>query len=199
MARLLLVGPPGAGKTVIANKLSEVLGIPFIKTGSLLRELPETDPSFEIIHEAMVKGELAPNDIVAEIVKSEANKNPQGFILDGWLRQKSDLEVYDPKIDTVIFLDCPKEVCQDRVLNRVVCKIHGASYSYSEQVCNLCKGLLEKRSDDTVETFNHRWSIYEELTLPVIEIYRNQNKVLAVDANKSIPEIMESILKGLNN
>lgn len=198
MFKLLLVGPPGAGKTVIANKLSEVLNIPFIKTGSLLRDLPKSHPSYQIIQEAMSKGELAPNEIVAQIIKSEVEKNPDGFILDGWLRQKSDLEVYDPKIDKVIFLDCSKDICQDRVLNRVVCKIHGSVYSYSDEVCHLCKGVLEKRSDDTLETFNHRWDIYEKLSLPVIDFYQAQNMVLKIDANRSIPEIINSIQKGLN-
>jgi adenylate kinase len=199
MKKLLLIGPPGAGKTVIANKLSEVLDIPFIKTGSLLRDLPKSNPNYNLLQEFMVKGELAPNRIVGEIVKQEVEKNPEGFILDGWLRQISDLEVYDPKIDWVIYLDCPREICKDRVLNRVVCKIHGSVYSYSEEVCHLCNGVLEKRSDDTEETFKHRWEIFENLTLPVIEVYKNQGKLLRVNASVSIPNIVEDIKKGIKH
>ena len=169
MNRLLLIGPPGAGKTVIANKLTELLNIPFIKTGSLLREIPESDKNFQQIQTAMAKGELAPNQIVGDVVKNEVNKYPNGFILDGWLRQISDLEVFDPKLDKVIFLDCPKEVCEERILNRVVCRIHGSIYSFSSEVCSLCNGILEKRSDDTKETFEHRWSVFDNQTKPVIE------------------------------
>ena len=197
MNRLLLIGPPGAGKTVIANKLTEELGIPFIKTGSLLREIPENDKNYQIIHEAMVKGELAPNHIVGEVVKTEVDKNPNGFILDGWLRQLSDLEVYNPNLDKVIFLDCPKKICEERILNRVVCRIHGSIYSFSQEVCSLCNGVLEKRSDDTKETFEHRWAVFENQTKPVIEHFQKQGKILLINASRSIPEIVEDIKKQL--
>lgn len=194
---LLLIGPPGAGKTVIANKISEYYSIPFIKTGSLLRDLPKESPNFEVINSAMVKGELAPNSIVAKIVSEEVAKYPTGYVLDGWMRQLSDKDAFEPNIDKVIFLNCSKEVCADRILNRVVCRIHGSIYSYSDQVCHLCGGSLEKRSDDTKETFENRWSVYEKLTQPVINYYKNLNLILEVDASKSIPEIMENIVRGL--
>lgn len=196
---LLLIGPPGAGKTVIANKISEYFSIPFIKTGSLLRELSPDNPHYEVITLAMEKGELAPNSIVASIVSDEVTKYPNGYVLDGWMRQLSDKEQFNPELDKVIFLNCPKNVCEDRILNRVICRIHGSIYSYSDQVCHLCGGSLEKRTDDTKETFNSRWSVFEELTQPVIEYYRNLNLILQVDASKSIPEIMDDIIKGLND
>jgi len=197
MSKLLLIGPPGAGKTVIANKLTEVLSIPFIKTGSLLRDIPVSDPNYKILQEFMSKGELAPNEIVGSVVKNEVEKFPEGFILDGWLRQVSDLEVFDPKLDKVIFLDCPKEVCEDRILNRVVCRIHGSMYSFSEEVCHLCGGVLEKRSDDTKETFENRWDVFEKQTKPVIEMFENQGKLIKIDASKSIPEIIFGIQEAL--
>lgn len=195
--KLLLIGPPGSGKTVIANKLSELFSIPFIKTGSLLRELDSSNKNFSIIKSSMEKGELAPNSAVAEILKAEIEKYPNGFALDGWMRQLSDKDFLEIDFDKVIFLDCPKEVCKDRILNRVVCRVHGSIYSFSEEVCSLCKGNLEKRSDDTEETFENRWKVYENLTLPVIEYYKNKGKLFVVDATKSIPEIGEK-LKELN-
>lgn len=198
MQRLLLIGPPGAGKTVVANKLTEELKIPFIKTGSLLREIPVTDSNYALIHNYMDKGELAPNNLVGEVVKKEVEKYPDGFILDGWLRQLSDLDVFDPKLDWVIVLNCPKSVCEDRILNRVVCRIHGSIYSYSEQVCSLCKGTLEKRSDDTKETFEHRFQVYEKLTLPVLEYFKKQGKLIDVDATDSLPEVINNIKKKLS-
>lgn len=145
----------------------------------------------------MEKGELAPNSAVAEILKAEIEKYPNGFALDGWMRQLSDKDFLEIDFDKVIFLDCPKEVCKDRILNRVVCRVHGSIYSFSEEVCSLCKGNLEKRSDDTEETFENRWKVYENLTLPVIEYYKNKGKLFVVDATKSIPEIGEK-LKELN-
>lgn len=197
MNKLLLIGPPGAGKTVMANKITQDLGLPFIKTGSLLRELPETDPDFATLQEAMLKGVLAPNEIVGRIVRKEVEKHPQGFILDGWLRQLIDFDVYDPNLDKVFFLDCPKEICESRVLNRVVCRIHGDLYSFSSEVCSLCKGKLEKRNDDTKETFEKRWQVYEEKTIPVIQLFEKMGKIIYVDASKSIPEVLEQIKRNL--
>ena len=197
MVKLLLIGPPGAGKTVIANKISEQYSIPFIKTGSLLRELPESDPNYKLIRSSMDKGELAPNELVGKVVSGEVLKHSSGFVLDGWMRQISDKEVFNPELDKVLFLNCAKEVCQDRILNRVVCKIHGAIYSFSDQVCHLCGGELEKRSDDTPETFENRWKVYETLTLPVVQYYKEMGILVEVDASKSLPEVMESIILGL--
>jgi adenylate kinase len=196
---LLLIGPPGAGKTVIANKISEYYSIPFIKTGSLLRDISQENPNYEVISSAMEKGELAPNSIVAKVVSEEVAKNSDGFVLDGWMRQLSDKDQFNPNLDKVIFLNCPKNISEDRILNRVICRIHGSVYSYSDQVCHLCGGLLEKRNDDTPQTFESRWSIYEELTIPVIEYYKNLNLLLEVDASKSIPDIMSDVIKGLSD
>lgn len=195
--KLLLIGPPGAGKTVIANKITEEFGIPFVKVGAILRDLDSKNPNYSIIRNSMEKGLLAPNDIVGEIVRNEMSKFDDGFVLDGWGRQLSDLDVYFPEIDYVVYLDCPKRICKERILNRVVCRIDNSIYSYSDTVCSLCGGDLEKRSDDTEETFKSRWEVFEEKTLPVIEYFQNQNKLIKIDASKSIPEIITSLKENL--
>ncbi len=191
--RILLIGPPGAGKTVIANKISEMFEIPFIKVGSLLREISPENKYYEIINNSMSKGELAPNNIVAQVVKDEVEKSKTGFVLDGWLRQLSDLTEFDPQVDHVIYLECPKETCKERILNRVVCRIDSSIYSFSDTVCSLCGGELEKRGDDTDETFENRWEIFETKTLPVLTYFKDRNELIKIDASKSIPEITEEI------
>lgn len=193
MKRILLIGPPGAGKTVIATKISESYNIPFIKTGSLLRELKPDNPNFNVINEAMKKGVLAPNNIIAEIVKDEVLKFPNGYVLDGWMRQMSDGDFFEPELDLVLFLNCPQDICRERVLNRVVCLVHNTVYSFSDEVCHLCGGKLEKRSDDTEETFKNRWNVYETKTLPVIDYYREKNLLTEVNVNRDIPSIIEEI------
>jgi len=193
MKKILLIGPPGAGKTVLATKLSEIYNVPFIKTGSLLRELKPGSKYYEIVNTAMKQGVLAPNTITGKIVEEEVDKFPSGYVLDGWMRQLIDANVFEPKIDVALFLNCPKEVCKDRILNRVICKIHGAYYSFSESVCSLCGGVMEKRSDDSEETFQKRWGIYENLTYPVIDFYRNKGLLKEVDVNRDIPSILQDI------
>lgn len=196
--KLLLIGPPGSGKTVIANKISEIFNIPFIKTGSLLRDLSLDSKNYPVIKSSMEKGELAPNSMVAEVLKEELLRHKGGFVLDGWMRQISDKDFLEIDFDKVIFLNASKDICKDRVLNRVTCRIHGSVYSYTSEVCSLCGGDLEKRTDDTDETFENRWKVYENLTLPVISYYKNLGIIFEVDASKSIPEITER-LKHLND
>ncbi|NBO23079.1 nucleoside monophosphate kinase [bacterium] len=199
MKRILLIGPPGAGKTVIASKITENYKIPFIKTGSLLRELSPSNPNYSVINDAMKKGILAPNNLIAQIVKDEVSKYQDGYVLDGWMRQMSDGDYFEPELDIVLFLSCPREVCKDRVLNRVVCSVHNTIYSFSDEVCHLCGGKLEKRSDDTEETFKNRWDVYENKTLPVIDYYREKKLLVEVDVNRDIPSIIEDIDKILKN
>lgn len=196
--KLLLIGPPGSGKTVIANKISEIFNIPFIKTGSLLRDLSLDSKNYPVIKSAMEKGELAPPSMVAEVLKEELLRHKGGFVLDGWMRQLSDKDFLEVDFDKVIFLNASKDTCKDRVLNRVICRINGSVYSYTSEVCSLCGGELEKRTDDTEETFENRWKVYENLTLPVISYYKNLGIIFEVDASRSIPEITER-LKYLND
>lgn len=199
MRKILLIGPPGAGKTVLATKLSEIYEVPFIKTGSLLRELKPDNKYYQVVNSAMKQGVLAPNTITGKIVEEEVNKFPAGYVLDGWMRQLIDANVFEPKIDVALFLDCPKEVCKDRILNRVICNIHGVYYSFSESVCSLCGGVMEKRTDDSEETFEKRWGIYENLTFPVLDFYRKKGLLKEVNVNRDIPSILMDIEKILKN
>lgn len=193
MKKILLIGPPGAGKTVLATKLSEIYGVPFIKTGSLLRDLKPDNKYYQIVNNAMKQGVLAPNTITGKIVEEEVNKFPSGYVLDGWMRQLIDADVFEPEIDVALYLNCPKEVCKDRILNRVICKIHDIYYSFSEDVCTLCGGVMEKRSDDSEDTFQKRWGIYENLTYPVLGFYKDKGLLKEVDVNRDIPSILEDI------
>lgn len=191
--KILLIGPPGAGKTVIADKISRKFNIPFVKVGSLLRDLPTSHRYYQVIQEAMSKGVLSPNHIVASITKEEVEKFPGGYVMDGWLRQLSDLDEYDPKVDYVFFLDCPKEESWKRISNRLICKIDSSIHSFSDQVCQLCGGELERRIDDNKQVFEERWKVYEEKTTPVLEYFQKEGNLKRIDAGKDILSVLDQV------
>jgi adenylate kinase len=197
--KILLIGPPGAGKTVIAEKVSQHFNLPFIKVGSLLRDLKPDNQYYGIIQDAMSKGVLSPNHIVAAIVKDEADKYPQGYIMDGWVRQMTDLEQYDPLVDAVFYMECSKDNSFERIHNRSVCKIDNSIYSFSDKVCSLCGGELAKRPDDNSQVFDQRWKVYEEKTLPVIEYYKKQGKIKTIDADLDILSVLDQVYKLIEN
>ena len=101
--KLLLIGPQGCGKGTIGKKLSQHLNIPLVSVGQILRDLPDDYPGKDEIENYVDKGELAPQNLVSEILKSEISKDiyGNGFIFDGWGRTLEDLDYFNPGFDKV--------------------------------------------------------------------------------------------------
>jgi adenylate kinase len=185
--RLILLGPPGAGKGTQGVVLSRSYAIRHISTGDILREAARfATPLGKKAYAFMNKGELVPDEIVTGIVVERLNQKDagSGFILDGFprtLKQAEDLDAalneMSSGIDLVLYFEIPEAVAIERLTGRRVCKTCGANYHIKnilpkkEGVCDKCGGTLLQRPDDTIETVKNRLKVYEEQTRPLIDYY----------------------------
>lgn len=178
--RLVLVGPPGAGKGTQAEVLSQQLGIPHISTGELFRtNVGEQTPIGLKAKQYLDAGELVPDSVTNEMVRErlDADDVKQGFLLDGFPRNVAQAGVLHGilgdlgvKLDAVVEFDVAEDVVVERLLAR-------------------------GRADDTEDVIRRRQQIYREETAPLLDYYRGQ--VITIDAVGSVEEISERALKAL--
>ena len=203
--KLLLLGPPGAGKGTQSANLVERFGVEHVTTGDALRSNKGMDIShlgteYDTPGEYMDRGELVPDEVVNEIVKT-ALENADGFVLDGYPRNLEQAEYLAgiTDLDVVASLSVPEEELVDRLTGRRVCDDCGANYhvefSPPEEagVCDECGGDLIQRDDDTEETVRERLRVFEENTAPVIEFYDERGDLIEVDGVGSPNEVWERL------
>ena len=180
--KILLFGPPGCGKGNRSRDL-EALGLVHVSSGIAMRAKVRNDPDSELSKRAvnfMKRGALVPDDIVVPIIMEHLNQEEcrtNGFVLDGFPRTKAQAEVLfsQVKIDLVLYLDVPRKFLLYGIVegNRRVCVNCAAGYSdfdppKVEGVCDKCGGKIIKRTDDNIETTEHRLKLYEEQTKPFL-------------------------------
>ncbi len=210
---LIFLGPPGAGKGTQAKKLVQLLGIPQISTGDILRAKKEEDsPLGRQIREIMAEGKLVPDEIVVEIVKERLSQPDceKGFILDGFPRTIPQAEALDEvlkemgrKIDAVVYIEVPEEELIKRISGRRVCEKCGEEYHVIfkppkvEGVCDKCGGRLIQREDDKEEVVRKRIEVYNNSTAPLIEYYEERGLLKRIDGVASMEEVFARIKKAL--
>ncbi len=212
--RLVLLGPPGAGKGTQASAIVDKYNIPHISTGDIFRANIKNNT--ELGKEAkayMDKGLLVPDELVVSIVKDRLTKDDcrEGFLLDGFPRTlnqaqalDSELHKMDIKLDRVININASAEILIERAVGRRICRECGATYHIKfnppkvKGICDIDSGVLYQRDDDNVETVSTRINVYMEQTEPLIAYYRERNLLLDVDGTKSIDAIFETISKELD-
>lgn len=213
MYRLILLGPPGAGKGTLASALSAEFNAPHISTGSIFRRnIINKTPLGMRAKEYMDKGELVPDEIVIDIVTArlEEDDAANGFLLDGFPRTVHQAEELDRflesqgrAIDKVIDLVADEELLMWRMIGRRVCKSCGKIYHVTnmptkqEGICDVCGGETYQRADDTEETVRHRFAVYQSQTAPLIEYYRNAGKLLPIDGSGTPDDTLRATLSAL--
>lgn len=213
--RLILLGPPGAGKGSQATFIKEKYNIPHISTGDIFREHLRNQT--ELGKKAQVymnKGQLVPDDLTIELVKDRLSQDDvkNGFLLDGFPRNLDQasaltefLESRGEKLDAVVNIDVDKNSLVDRITGRRMCKDCKASFHINnyppkvEGVCDHCGGELYQREDDKEETVLKRIGVYETETSPLIDYYNQFGIVLNIDGNKKLEEVSAEIFRGLDN
>ncbi len=212
--RLILVGPPGAGKGTQATNIIEKYGIPHISTGNILRDHIRRETSLgEIADGYISKGQLVPDDLVLALVterlKSDDCKN--GFLLDGFPRTVVQAEVldqylraFDCQINSLVNIVVPDDVLVHRISERRTCLDCNASFHllYKKPkkpgICDLCGGELIQRSDDNEKAVSKRLEVFHHNTAAVIDYYRKHGVVLDIDGTQTIEKVTTSIEAALN-
>ncbi len=207
--RIVLLGPPGAGKGTYARYFSKKYCIPHISTGDIFRE--EIARGTELgrkIKDLVEKGQLVPDEIVIEVVRKRLSQpdTKRGFILDGFPRTIVQAKALDEfaTIDAAVHLYIPVEEAVERLSNRYVCPKCGRVYNLrfnppkNDLRCDDDGTPLVRRKDDEPEVIRRRYRIYYETFQPIIDYYKEKGILIEIDntigSDKGIP-LLEKILR----
>ncbi|MEJ6618124.1 MAG: adenylate kinase [Candidatus Planktophila sp.] len=207
--RLLLVGPPGAGKGTQAAFLAQRYSIPHISTGDIFRanlnagtELGDQAKAF------MDRGELVPDSVTNEMVKDRLTQGDvaNGFLLDGYPRNVVQAKVLtdfltsrSTPMQAALELSISSQEIIKRLSSRLTCRACSAPADASTKVCPSCQGSdLYQREDDKAEVITRRLEVYEEQTAPIISYYKNEGILVSIDAIGSVDAITENAISALS-
>ena len=211
--RVVLMGPPGAGKGTQCKRLVEKYGAVHLSSGDILRQ--ERANNTELGKQAqqyMDSGKLVPDDVIIEMMAGAIKKAASaGYVLDGFPRTVAQAEAIDKalaqtdeKIDVLLNLKIDDEVIAARLTGRRSCPKCGAVYHVKNlrpQVDGICDkdgtGLIQ-RADDTLEVVENRLKTYHQQTEPVVDYYKNNNTVYDIDANGDADEVTTLIFENLD-
>lgn len=212
--RLVLLGPPGAGKGTQAQYLTERLGIPKISTGDMLRGAAERGAEVGLEAKRFTaQGLLVPDEIVLQLVESRLGEPDAaaGYLLDGFPRTVVQAQALDDwlreqgqTLDAAVDLQVADDVIVQRISNRRVCPACHETYHLLnrppriDELCDACGRKLALREDDRAELVRERLKIYHERTEPVLAYYRNRNLLHVIDGDRPVEEVTEAVLSALD-
>ncbi|EOD01011.1 adenylate kinase [Caldisalinibacter kiritimatiensis] len=213
--RLILLGPPGAGKGTQASKIVKKYNIPHISTGDIFRKnIKEGTELGKKAKEYMDKGFLVPDEVVVAIVKDRLMKDDckEGFLLDGFPRTVAQADALDTELsnlnvslDKVLNISVSKENLIERAVGRRVCKECGETYHVKfnppkkDNICDACGGELHQRKDDTEETVTKRIEVYLEQTKPLIDYYSEKGILVDINGEQDIDAVFSDIVSVLGS
>ncbi|GAA0613600.1 adenylate kinase [Sporichthya brevicatena] len=212
--RIVLVGPPGAGKGTQAEFIAAHLSIPKISTGDIFRKnVSQGTPLGAEAKKYMDAGDLVPDEITIAMVKDRISEPDavNGYLLDGFPRNVAQAKVLDAMLDDMgSGLDMVMELVVDdeevvrRLAGRRTCRDCGQIWHVEfdppavEDVCDRCSGELFQRDDDKEATIRHRLEVYNEQTAPIVDYYADRSILVGVDATGTVEDVTERAIGALH-
>jgi adenylate kinase len=209
LLKIVLLGPPGAGKGTQAKSICNRFSIPHVSTGDIFRKhISEMTPLGIEAKRNIDKGLLVPDGITIQIVEERLKQDDcqKGYLLDGFPRTVTQAEALDDflgnikdGLSTALLIDVPKDFIIDRMSGRRVCLSCGASYHVkfnppiNEGKCDICGSDIIQRKDDEESTVRNRLEIYDKQTQPLIDYYKQKNLLAVVDGTQAINDVFKNI------
>jgi adenylate kinase len=210
---IIMLGAPGAGKGTQADILSQKMNLPHIASGDLFRQALEERTEVGLLAKSyMDKGELVPDEVAIKMILERIDQPDcaSGCLLDGFPRTLHQAEVLDKAfkeqektIDKAIYIEVPNEELVKRLSGRRLCRVCQTPYHIISSPpkttgkCDKCGGELYQRSDDKEETVKERLSIFFAQTIPILDYYKKQGKLIKVNGNLGIQEVAREIISAL--
>ena len=211
--RIVLVGPPGAGKGTQAQFIASHLAIPKISTGDIFRyNVSQGTPLGRQAKEYMDRGDLVPDEVTIAMVRDRLGEEDaqDGFLLDGFPRNvpqaetlKKQLMDWDQRLTVVLELVVDEDEVVRRLSGRRTCRRCERVWHVMfdpptrEGICDACGGELFQRDDDREETVRHRLEVYKKQTAPLVSYYADEGILIGIDATGPVEEVTERALAAL--
>jgi len=190
--KVLILGPPGAGKGTQSTRIAEAFDVEHVSTGDMLRANKDMETEHGTPREYMEAGELVPDEVMEAVVE-EGLSGREGFVLDGYPRTLDQAEFLEgvTDLDVILYVEVPRRELIDRLTGRRVCADCGTNFHVeydqpeTEGVCDECGGELIQREDDQPETVRNRLDVYHENTAPVVDHYESRDAFVTVDGDRA--------------
>jgi adenylate kinase len=210
---IIMLGAPGAGKGTQADILSQEMNFPHIASGDLFRQALEEKTEVGLLAKSyMDKGKLVPDEVAIKMILERINQPDctSGCLLDGFPRTLHQAKILDKAfgeqgkaIDKAIYIEVPNEKLVKRISGRQLCRVCQTPYHIISSPpknpgkCDKCGGELYQRSDDREKTVKERLSIFFAQTVPILDYYKKQNKLIKINGDLGIQEVARAIIAAL--
>ncbi len=208
--RIILLGPPGAGKGTHAGTLAELKNVPHVASGDLFRKHQQEQSELGVLAASfMSKGELVPDEVTIRMIKQRLEEPDctDGIILDGFPRTVAQANALDELLtsletglDLVLYIAVSEDELVKRLGGRITCRNCQTPYNLvssppkNQNVCDQCEGELYQRPDDTSDAVRQRIQVFAKQTEPLVEYYTAKGILVEIDGEQDITEVKQSLV-----